>query len=100
MDADYFVVPGGVGAFPIAAVVGGGGEDEDVGVFSVVYCSLEVVVARDAAGETEGHGDDVDLPSFSCVGNCLSEALVYVGGQSVGQSGCEEYDLKVRVDMP
>lgn len=83
VDADYFVVSGGVGALAIAAVVGGGGEDKDVGVFGVADCLLEVEVARDAAGETERHGDDVNLPNFRCVGNCLSEALIHLGG-----SGC------------
>ena len=91
MDADYFVVPSGVGALAIAAVVGGGGEDEDFGVFGVADCLLEVGVARDAAGETEGHGDDVNLPSFRGVGNCLSEALI-----RLGRSGCQRYHLKCR----
>ena len=83
MDADYSVSPGGVGALAIAAVVRGGGEDEDIGVFGVADCLLELEVARDAAGETERHGDDVNLPNFRCVGNRLSEALIHLG-----ESGC------------
>lgn len=84
VDTNHLVVPGGVGALPVAAGVGGGGEDEDVGVFGVADRLLEIGVTGYAAREPEGHGDDVDLPNLRCVGNCLSEGLIDGAGKVSG----------------
>lgn len=84
MDADYFVVAGRICTSAVATAVGGGGEDEDVGIFGVADCFFEIFVARNTSLEAKGHGNDVDLPDRRRVCNSLDGRLVYEVGEISG----------------